>query len=119
MLRIVVSVCISALIVRFWWHWFPMWLKGQPTANSFASFVGMTPVFCVVSWIMRCFFVDRSQPGFAENPGFYAESMSYLVTSVLFFIVGICSMLTDWRHQHQLPVSNWSEKLDDLINPPH
>jgi len=56
MLRIGVSACISAFIVRFWWHWFPVWLKGQPTKNSFASFVGMTPVFCVVSWIMRCFF---------------------------------------------------------------
>jgi hypothetical protein len=118
MLRIFISACISALIVRFLWYWVPTRMGIGPVNNAFERFVSMTMVVCVVSWIMRCGFLDTSRPDFAEHPGFYAEFMGYLVTGALTFFAALSCMHQDYRHQHGIPPRSLSEKLDDLIHPP-
>ncbi|NMA46460.1 MAG: hypothetical protein GX945_07855 [Lentisphaerae bacterium] len=118
MLRIFMSACISALIVRFWWYWVPTRMGIGPVNNAFENFFSNTVLIGLCSWVVRCGFLDTSRPDFAEHPGFYAEFMGYLVTGILSFFAMFSSMYQDYRHQHGIPPRSLSEKLDDLIHPP-
>jgi hypothetical protein len=120
MVRMTVGFFIVAFEVWLCFRYFPKkeGIGALPYAKIYCFFSWL--FFCGISWVLRYFFRDSNQP--APDPqaffGWYAEGMSYLITTVFMFLVVIGNAGHVIRHKLRIPPQNFSEKIDDFMDPP-